>query len=377
MSVWQTCSQLISIITIFPWVGCGSLCFSMSSLSGMSCLKTEHPSPVLSWESRGCGVAPVKDQKSDCTADSWGGPGLRMQMQKSSWVGRLGQWAEGGFGVCCIAIPGTGGWNRQIRAPAQPVSGQGLGKSAMLALASPWDSSAGNHTSYWVTWGPGTHDMAQAARPSWGLAWEPAFCHFCHIPLVKTGPGPSTDLRGRGYPKTWILGGLVIGVISSPSHPCSHLFPSLQPIWRAQSRDWVMFDEGGMGVQITSATCLCVFGSWHGKWQLSLPRAVPLPCPHLPPSLSIPSPCSQPGGGGGCRGEEGALGHRQAWSWNLPLPLIPRQSLNLTLQVYPEGKDPENIFSQRHSLGKSARRRKEGWKQRLWSPWRMSWWVSS
>ena len=131
-------------------------------------------------------------------------------MQKSSWVGRLGRWAEGGFGVCCIAIPGTGGWNRQIRAPAQPVSGQGLGKSAMLALASPWDSSAWNHTSYWVTRGPGTHDVAQAARPSWGLSWEPAFCHFCHIPLVKTGPGPSTDLRGQGYPRTWILGRILL-----------------------------------------------------------------------------------------------------------------------------------------------------------------------
>ena len=75
-------------------------------------------------------------------------------MQRSSWVGKLGGCAEGGFWVCCIAIPGAGGWNRQIRAPAQLVSGQGLGKAAMSALASPWDSSAGNHTSYWVTQGP-------------------------------------------------------------------------------------------------------------------------------------------------------------------------------------------------------------------------------
>ena len=39
-------------------------------------------------------------------------------------------------------------------APAQLVSGQGLGKSVMPALASPWDSSAGNHTACWVTQGP-------------------------------------------------------------------------------------------------------------------------------------------------------------------------------------------------------------------------------
>lgn len=75
-------------------------------------------------------------------------------MHKSSWVGRLGGWAEGVFGVCCIAVPRPGDCNRQIRVPAQLVSGQGLGKSAMLALASPWDSSAGNHTSYWVTQEP-------------------------------------------------------------------------------------------------------------------------------------------------------------------------------------------------------------------------------
>lgn len=122
-----------------------------------------------------------------------------------------------------------------------------------------------------------------------------------------------------------------------------------------------MFDEGGMGVQITSPTCLCVFGSWHGRWQLSLPRVAPLPCPHLPPSLSIPLPLLTASEVG-----EGAEGRRGPWgTGRLGLEIclchsFPRQSLNLTLQVYPEGKDPENIFSQRHSLGISARRRKEG-----------------
>ena len=141
--------------------------------------------------------------------------------------------------------------------------------------------------------------MAQAARPSPGLVWEPAFCHFCHTPLVKAGPGLSTDLRGRGHPRTWILGGLVIGVISPPSHPCSHLFPSLQPIWRAQSRVERCSMREGWSVQTASPTYLCVFGSWHGRWQLSLPRVVPLPCPHLPPSLSIPLPLFTASGGGG------------------------------------------------------------------------------
>ena len=303
MSVWQTCSQFTSMITIFPWVRWGSLCSSISHLfGGMSYLNTEYPSPVLSWESREWGVALAEDQRSDCAADSWGGPGLRKQMQKSTWVGKLGGWAEGGFWVCCIAIPGAGGWNRQNEPQLSWWVDRGWGN----LWCQPWPhhGTLQQGTILLAGWpkGPGTHDMTQAARPSWGLVWEQAFCHFCHIPLVKAGPGPSTDLRGQGHPRTWILGGLIIGIISPPSHPCSHLFPSLQPIWRAQRAEWCSVREG-WAVQISSPTCLCVFGSWHGRWQLGLPRVVPLPAlTSLPPSPSPPPAHSLWGRGRGRRG---------------------------------------------------------------------------
>ena len=74
----------------------------------------------------------------------------------------------------------------------------------------------------------------------------------------------------------------------------------------------VMFRERGMGCANKQPNLPLCF--WFLAWEVAArsSQSGPPTCPHLPPSLSIPSPCSQPLGEG--QREEGALGHRQIWS---------------------------------------------------------------
>lgn len=75
------------------------------------------------------------------------------------------------------------------------------------------------------------------------------------------------------------------------------------------------------------------------------------------------------------------LGRRQAWAWSLPLPLIPWAAFEPHSPRLPRGERnrkhrQSTQICPRHSLGKAVRRR-VGWKQRPWPPWRVSWWVSA